>query len=133
MIDDEPTFIKGIIDRLIIEGFEEKDIIPCFQVEAGFNALRSESQNIVCVSLDLLIGDNMNVLKGDYEINGLKALAQIRRQYRNIPIVCFSILSEADGEIREAMKTYNAKFIGKTDDGGTEDLIEYFSKCYGKR
>ena len=126
MIDDEPGFMRPIIERLMLEGYSLDAIIYCSQIDEGFTALRMEKDNIACMSLDLLMGDNINILKGDSNINGLNALSQLRKLYPALPIVCYSILGEEEGGIREAMSKSNASFISKTDSEGMEKLIDFF-------
>ncbi len=130
IIDDEPVFMRSIIDILEIEGIKRTDVIYCSQVDEGFRALNTDKNNVACVSIDMLMPDPMNMLVGDSEINGLKALKQIREKYTTLPIVCFTILGEQEGGIREASEKYNATFISKTDSDGDEKLIAFFKKHY---
>lgn len=132
LVDDEPRFIRDVLIRLKLDGFEESDIIYCSQIDEGLTALE-RNHNISGVSLDLLMGDNMKRLKGGgYKITGLNALKYIRECYPILPIVCFSILGEQDGGIREAMTQFNADFISKTDVDGMERLVKFFKRCHGQ-
>lgn len=126
IMDDEPAFIKNVLFRLEKEGIQKESYIYCSQIEEFFSALTSMHKDIVCISMDLLIGDNMNVLKGDSKINGLNALSRIHTQYPAIPVVLFSILSADEGGIGESIEGGRAEFISKTDKDGLVRLVAFY-------
>lgn len=129
IVDDEPAFMAPIIELLKLDSISDENIIYCTQIDEAFSALNL-NKNIVCVSLDLLMGDNMNLLRGTSVINGIRALSKIRELYPALPIVCFSILREEEGGIRDFTTRYNALFISKTAPDGTDRLLEFYKEHY---
>ena len=126
-MDDEPLFIEPVIALMEMSGIQKENIIYCQQIEQIFYALKQE-KDIKCISLDMLFPDPKKIFREGGDINGVKALHMIRLENKDIKIVCYTILSQNEVDIKSAVERCDAQYIWKGASDGVQNLIDFFKK-----
>jgi len=128
IIDDEPTQIEPVIDRIEFT-FGPDSFIYTQYFDEGLLAL--EKENISCLSIDLIMPADGALKYKDSLINGINALKQIREEHQGLPIVCYTVVKEE--ETIQKIINYHSEYISKKDDDGFYKLFKFFNTNFKRQ
>jgi CheY-like chemotaxis protein len=127
VLDDEPSLISAVLDRLEYE-FGKDAFIYTQYTDECLNILKEG--NICCASIDMIMPYNRTLKYNDSVLNGLNILKQIREEYPQLPIACFSVAKE--WEIIQAITKLGATYICKNDNDAFYQLFLFYKKYFPK-
>lgn len=121
IIDDEPTVVESVLDRLEYE-FGADSFLYLQYFDQAWEML--QQGEFSCMSLDLIMPPSKSLKYNHSLINGLNALRQIREKFDRLPIVCYTIVKGDDAY--KTIQKYQASYIEKNTDNGFYNLMEFF-------
>ncbi len=114
IIDDEEWYFEPIFERL---NHENINYDFCKTGASGLNRLMNQNKTeyaAIILDMKLPIGKVVRDFANKFDVPGLFILQKIRELNKSIPILCYTVLSDA--ETKKEILKFDAKHIVKAHD-----------------
>lgn len=114
LIDDEAWYVEPVIERLEYEGYE---VHHERTVAKGLRIFKEITYDAAIVDLMLPYGKEIEVNPVEREeIPGIYIIKMVRKQNKNIPIYCYTVIDDMDIVEKRIIQEYNALHFAKASD-----------------
>lgn len=127
--DEEKWFAEAIFDRVLDE-YGESIYDYVINGEDALSRVTEINYEVVILDLMMPLGESLSLPANEPDLMyGIYVLRRIREVDKNLPVICYTILSEE--KIKKQIKELNAIYIHKFDENSFDKLFNELRRILG--